>query len=437
MHLCLVGLDHTTAPVALRERLAFSAERLAEALMQLTQERVEQAALFSEAAILSTCNRVEIYGITSGEDATADLAVFLAAFHGLNAAELAPHLFTHSGPEAAAHLCATAAGLHSIVLGESQIQGQVRKALEAAQQAGSAGPALTTLFRQALTAGKRVRSETTLGQGAASVSQAGVELARQRLGDLRGCRVLLVGSGKVSELAAQNLRANGAGELLVLNRTFAHAQQLAERCGARALPFDALPAALAQADIVISSTSAPTPIMSRADVDAALRARGQSTPRQPLNAPMLLLDLAVPRDIAPDVAELAGVELWTVDDLHAVVTTTLEQRRAVVEAAQEIVAVEVEAFTTWLRAQEALPALTNLRRHAEALRAAELERTLRRLQLSPEQQRAIEAFSQSLVNKLLHSPTLRLKHAAAQGEGRQYAALVQELFDLSGEGASS
>lgn len=428
MNLYLVGIDHTTAPVSLRERLAFAAEELPIALAQLTRGSAEQPALLAEAAILSTCNRVEVYGVANDAETSAQMVAFLAHFHAMDPAELAPHLFHYSGEAVATHLCATAAGLRSIVLGEAQIQGQVRLAAEIAQQAGSSGPILNALFRHALAAGKRVRHQTALGTGPASVSQAGVELAQQQLGTLAGRRVLLVGSGKVSELAMQNLRAYGATDLRIANRTHAHALDLAERYGAEAIPFETLPAALTEADIVISSTAAPTPVIECAHVKAALQTRHNTFASQ-----MLILDLAVPRDVAPDVATLPGVSVYTVDDLQHVVSDTLAQRRAAVAAAEAIVAEEQAEWSAWLRSQETLRSLTSLRQRAEALRTAEMQRAMRRLSaLSPEQHEAVEALTQSLVNKLLHTPTVRLKHAAAAGDGSRYASMLSELFDLEG-----
>lgn len=432
--LCLVGLDHTTAPVALRERLAFSAEEIPDALSQLVSPR-DGEPLLAEATILSTCNRVEVYGIASAPDAPARIGAFLANTRGFERRDLEGCLFSHTGKPVVRHLCETAAGIRSIVLGEAQIQGQVRDALEVAQGAKSAGPLLSALFRQALGAGKRVRHETSLGKGAASVSQAGVELARQQLGSLRGRCVLLVGSGKVSELAAQNLRANGASDLLIVNRTFTNAQELARRYGAAALPIGALPSALAQADIVISTTAAPQPIITQAQIQAALEARGYrpgfTTEEGQLR--MLMLDLAVPRDIAPDVAAVPGVRVYTVDDLQNVVNMTLAQRRAALGVAQQIICEEAEAFSVWLRGQETLPTLAGLRQHAESLRAAEVQRALRRLSsLSDEEQQVVEALTQSLVNKLLHHPTVRLKEATAAGEGQRYAAMVRDLFAIEG-----
>jgi glutamyl-tRNA reductase len=433
MKLILAGLDHTTAPVEIRERLAFSQTDITAALTKLTKPHDGRPPLLAEAAILSTCNRVEIYGVASADATARSLVQFLADFHSLHEDEFAHTLFFHHGQNVPKHLCATASGLRSLVLGEAQIQGQVRTSLEQAQLAGSVGPVLHRLFQHALAAGKRARTETALDRGAASVSQAGVELARRRLGELKGRSVLLIGSGEVSELAAQNLLANGAEHLMIVNRTLSRGRELAERFGAEALTFDELPQALARADILISSTAAPVPIIFRSHIAEALSAKAQlryiGAEEQPPE--MLLIDLAVPRDIHSEVATLPGVHLCTVDDLHEVVRATLGQRAQAVERAESIAVEEVSAFEAWIRTQEAVPALTMLREHAESLRNAELERALRRLaDISPEERTVIESLTRSIVNKLLHTPTRRLRDAAAQGDGQRYAAMVTDLFNL-------
>lgn len=433
MKLILAGLDHTTAPVEIRERLAFSATDIPAALARLTGKGGDTQPLLAEAAILSTCNRVEVFGVSRAGSTEQSLVRFLAEFHGIEEREFAHTLYFYHGEAVAQHLCATAAGLRSLVLGEAQIQGQVRTAYEQAQAAGSVGPMLHRLFQHALIAGKRARSETALGQGAASISQAGVELARQRLGTLKGRTVLLIGGGEVSELAAQNLLANGADRLMIVNRTTARARELAERYGASAFGLEELPTVLPLADIVISSTSAPVPIIYREHVCEALAARARMGANGDGAAPaeMLLIDLAVPRDIHPEVATVPGAYVYTVDDLQDVVRATLGQRAQAAQRAEEIVQEEVRAFRSWVRTQEALPALTMLREHAEALRNAELERALRRLaDLSPEQRTVIEALTRSIVNKLLHMPTRRLRDAAAEGDGLRYAAMVRDLFNL-------
>ncbi len=433
MKLILAGLDHTTAPVEIRERLAFSSTDIPAALKQLTSTQEDRQALLSEAAILSTCNRVEVYGVARGATTPQSLVRFLADFHGLDEREFAHTLFFFNGQAVVRHLCATSAGLRSLVLGEAQIQGQVRQSLEQAQAVGALGPVLHRLFQHALTAGKRVRSETPLGQGAASVSQAGVELARHRLGGLEGRSVLLVGGGEVSELAAQNLLANGADSLMIVNRTLSRARELAERFGAAPHSFEDLPACLARADIVISSTAAPVPIIYREHIAAALTAREQAVTvgGHAARPEMLLIDLAVPRDFAADVADLPGAHLATVDDLHEVVRATLGMRAGAATVAESIADEEVAAFEVWYKTQAAVPALTVLRERAESLRSAELDRAMRRLRdLSPEERSVVEHLTRSLVNKMLHPPTRCLRDAAARGDGQRYAALFADMLNL-------
>lgn len=433
MNLCVVGLDHTTAPVEVRERLAFNPADLPAALLQLTARQNGSRPLLAEAAIVSTCNRVEVYGVAADAGTARNIMRFLAEFHDVPEEEFAPSLFFYTGAEVAEHLSETSAGLHSLVLGEAQIQGQVRHAYEVAQQVGSTGPILSRLFQQAIVAGKRVRHETDLGQGAASVSQAGVELARQQLGSLEGRCIMLLGSGQMSELAAQNLLANGAQDLIIVNRTLKHGLELAERYNARTYCYDDLVSALAEADIVISSTAAPVTVVHHHHIEAAQRLKHSCNGTKPAH-PMLLIDLAVPRDIDSDVTELPDVHLYTVDHLQDVVNQTLERRSAAVAKARKITRYEAHAFTDWMASREALPALSSLRRHAEDLRNAELKRAYRQLSsLPPEQLQIVEALSRSLVNKLLHSPTVRLKKAAANGDGQRYAAMLSELFNLEVE----
>jgi glutamyl-tRNA reductase len=304
----------------------------------------------------------------------------------------------------------------------------------------SAGSILSRLFSRAISTGKRVRHETRLGEGAASVSQAAIELAERRLGSLEGCSVLLVGSGKMSELAAQNLLAHGAHDLMVANRTYERGLELAARYGAQTYKFEDLPDALAQADIVISSTSAPSTIIHYEHIANAVQAKvtrfddsygggGTVACATACQPEMLLIDLAVPRDIDTDVAEVPGTHLFTVDDLQEVVDETLARRSVHIAAAEQIVNDEADDFNAWLRSQKTLPVLSSWRRHAEAVRDAELKRAMRRLDnLSPEQQYVVEALSRSLVNKLLHGPTLRAKNAASMGDGQRYADMLRDLW---------
>lgn len=345
LELIAVGLDHATAGIELRERVTFTDAEIPAALEQLSGSAGE---LLEQAAILSTCNRVELYGVARSRRATDELASFLARYHGLERRELTDALYVHRGDDVAHHLAATAAGMRSLVLGEAQIQGQVRTAVEHAVAAGTAGPELRRLFESAIAAGRRARSRTALSRGAASVSQAGVELVRQRIGPLDRSTVLLIGAGTAGELAARHLARHGARELLVLNRGVARAQGLAQRHGGRVITSDRLAEALARSDVVISATGAPRPVVCRHHLELALAGRARAS-----SPPLLLIDLAVPRDVDPGVAGLAGVEVHTIDDLRQVVDRTLMRRSAELPAANAVLRTEVARFTRWLRRREA------------------------------------------------------------------------------------
>jgi len=344
--LVAVGLDHTTAGIELRERLAFARAEIPVALRQLAnpaEARLEQT------AILSTCNRVELYAVARVRPSRRELTAWLARYHGLEPDELSRTTYFHRGGDVAHHLAATAAGMRSLVLGEAQILGQVRTALEHALRSGTAGPELRRLFESAIAAARRVRSETALGRGVASVPQASVEFARKRLGTLTRSTVLLVGAGNMGELAAKQLVKCRVGELLVLGRDQARARELAERHGGHAITSERLSEALTRSDVVLSSTGAPRPILHPGELGPALARRGAAVSR-----PLLLIDLAVPRDVDPAVSALPDVELHTIDDLERVVRGALAQRRAELPAAYSILRGEVARFTRWLGAREAL-----------------------------------------------------------------------------------
>jgi glutamyl-tRNA reductase len=345
LELLVVGLDHTTADVDLREQVAFTDAEIGPALERLTGG-VDP--LLEQGAILSTCNRVELYGAARSRPSRQELAALLARHRGLDPCALADALYVHRGDDAAHHLAATAAGMQSLVFGEAQIQGQVRTALEHALGAGTAGPELRRMFESAIAAGRRVRSRTALGRGIASVPQASVELVRERLGTLRHSTVLLIGAGTAAALAAKHVSKHGARELLVLGRDVARAERLAQRHGGRVVTHDRLGDALQQADVVISSTGAPHHILHREQVERAQPHPGDS--------PLLLIDLAIPRDIDPAVAELPRVELYTLDDLQRLVEGTLIRRRAELPAARAVLLAEVSRFTAWLRRRELVAA---------------------------------------------------------------------------------
>jgi glutamyl-tRNA reductase len=425
MQIVVVGLDHHTSPIEVRERLAFAPSHLGDAYHQLKRDH---GTTLHEAVILSTCNRVEVYAVAaSAEDAQAAVSAFLHDFHGLARGSFNHYFYTHVGRGAAAHLFGTACGLHSLVLGEDQIQAQIRVAAASAMAHEADGSSLAALFRHALAVGKRVRTETAIGRYAASISHTGVQLARQLLGDLDTAHVLLVGSGEVSELAAKNLIDNGARAITLVNRTLESAQQLARRWKHEAtwsvLPFEALPQALHHADVVLSSTAAPHSIIRFEHVQAALAER----PRRPL----LLIDLAVPRDIDAAVSEVEGAHVYDIDDLAAVVQTNMQRRREELGAAQRIVDEETDRFMGWLGSRMVVPTLASLRAQADSISQNELAKAMRRFGAPSDREREVmESLASGIVNKLLHQPTVRLKQEAANGDATSYAEALRYLFGL-------
>jgi glutamyl-tRNA reductase len=338
--------------------------------------------------------------------------------------ELAVHTYDLTDQQAISHLLGVACGLYSLVPGEPQIQGQVAEALEIAQGGGFAGPITSALFRAALTTGKRARSETGISRNAASISHVAVQLARRFFPQLQDAHVLLVGSGKMSELAAQNLCENGAQHLTIINRTPLHAVDLASRYGASHLPFTALRPALAEADVVISSTTAPRAILTEELMREVVEQR--------LGRPLLLIDIALPRDVEPAVANLPGVHLSNLDDLQATVDEGIRLRLQEIEQVEAIVAAETSSFERWLRSLSVVDTINDLRQHVDMLRTQELTRTLHQLapSLSARETAAVQELTTRLVNKILHLPTRRLKDAAADGQGHLYAEALRYLFDL-------
>jgi glutamyl-tRNA reductase len=412
----VVGLNHETAPLAVREALAFPKERLAEAL-----GRAREEAGLGEAMILSTCNRVEVYG-RSVQPAADAVAAFLARFHARQEQEIAPHLYRLEGEAAVRHAFRVAASLDSMVLGEPQILGQVKDAYEAAEQAGALGSVLNALRNRSIAAAKRARTETAIGHNAVSVSHVAVELARKIFGDLRERSVLLVGAGKMSEVAARQMVRGGARATVLGGRSLERAEQLAAALGGRAAPLESLRSELANADVVISGTGAPGIVVQRDDVEAAQAARR--------GRPLFLIDIAVPRDIAPEAASVAGVFLYDLDDVKNVAEANLRERKKEAAAAEAILDHEVREFLEWRRSLEVVPLLVELRRRADEIRKAELEKARRRLgPLSAEQESAIEAATTAIVNKLLHGPTVHLKQLAGNGQA-EHVGLIRKLFGL-------
>ena len=422
MSLILVGTSHQRAPVELREQLHVEAPEAGELAGSLAGA--------GEAVALSTCNRTELYLVDPDPDAAEGRAFAeLAARAGLSESEIVPSLYAVRDEAAAVHLFRVAAGLDSLIPGEAQILGQVRAAYEAACGLEAVGTTLHRLFGQALRVGRRVRSETAIGRNPASVSSAAAELAEQALGDLRGRGVLVIGAGKMSDLAAVNLVARGAETVVVANRSPERAQELAERFGGQAVGLQAVEEELEHADVVVSSTSSEGHVLTADVVAGAMRKRG--------GRPIFFIDIAVPRDLDPKIGALQGCHLYDVDDLERVVETSMAGRREEAVQAETIVAEEGERFREWWRSLDVVPAIASLRARAEAIRLAELSRAEGRLaSLSPAERRAVESLTSQIVAKLLHLPTVRMKEAAAEAEGVLYADALRHLFDLEDVGQS-
>jgi glutamyl-tRNA reductase len=421
--LFVAGMNHRTAPVAMREQLAFEEEKIREILADLSGR-----GLLQEVMILSTCNRVEVYGVAAvpGE-ARSQAFSRLGSHRGVAWRELEPLLYTATGDEAALHAFRVAASLDSMVLGEPQILGQVKDAFALAQSAGTAGPVLHALMSHAFSAAKRVRSETLVGRLAVSISYAAVELARRIFEGLEGKAVLLVGAGEMSELAARHLIDHGALPIYVANRTWSRAQELARGLGGVPVPFDQLEATLARVDIVITSTAAPEPVVTAAQVRAALHARR--------GRPLFFIDIAVPRNVEPAVNDLEGAFCYDIDDLRAVVESNLKERQREAQRAQVLLEREVDKFAGRLQQLEVVPTIVSLREKLEAIRRAELERALARLPGAAEDtRRVMDALSQAIVNKVLHAPMVKLKDSSRAGHGRRWTEMISELFGLRGSG---
>ena len=420
MHILCTGLDHHTAPVELRERVSLTNQALVAALAGVRAlPGVEQAAL------LQTCNRTEVW-TASRSDVKACIREWLVALSGVRADALSCHLYQKVGLEAATHLCRVAAGVESQVLGESEILGQVRAAADAARDAETLGTELDRLFSTAVKAGKRARSETRISCGAFSIGRCAVETARGVFGGLQGRSVLILGAGKIAESTVRHLHSQGADTVLVANRTFGAAQELVGRLGGRALRYDQIAEGLAEADIVISSTSAPHFVLLPEHVAAAMSRRA--------GRDLLLLDIAVPRDIDPRVGRIPRVHLCDIDDLTGGLEAAVADRAADLESA-EIIAREVaQEFCEWLAAREAVPLLAAMRDHFEQVRREQLGRFASRLDALPPRDREwIEELTRGLVSRLLHEPTANLKQELAAGNGL-VAELVMRMYHLEPRG---
>jgi len=409
----VLGLNHKTAPLALREKLAFNEDRLAAALRAVRQELGN-----NQVVILSTCNRTEVYW--SGNASAAELSQWLENHHGNNL-DLASSLYVHQDRLAVAHAFAVASGLDSMVLGEPQILGQLKDAYRLAHETGSTGPALNKLFQAAFSAAKRVRSETQIGANAVSLASAAVGLARRMYADLRERTALMIGAGEMIDLTARHFASAGVKRLVIANRTLTRAQALAGKIQAYATDLSALEKELVDADIVVSCTSAPQPLITKSVAAAAVRKRR--------HRPIFMVDLAVPRDIEPAVAELSDVYLFSIDDLQHIVEENRREREAAAGGARRLLEEEVARFVADLRAQDAGPAIRAMRQQADAIRAQTVEQARRMLLSGKSTDEVIEYLANTLTNRLLHSPTQALRQASESAD----PALAQLLARLLSE----
>ena len=411
MKLALIGINHKTAPIELRERVAISHDALAE-----TTRALAAIPGVAECMIVSTCNRVEVLAAVDGQE--VDLVGFLHNQFGLDPALLAPHIYQHYDQDAVRHLFRVAASLDSMVVGEPQILGQVKEAFGVARASGTVGRQLEHLLQSAFAAAKRVRTETEIGANSVSVASVAVELARKIFGSLHGRTVFLVGAGKMSELAARHLVQQGVGTILVTNRSLERARQLADPFRGRLIPFEQLHDAAVEADIVISSTGAPQPIF--------VREHGQAFMHRRRNRPMFFIDIAVPRDVDPAVNQIEGIFVYDIDDLQAVAAAHMAERRRQVGDAEELIATEVERFHQRRRAINVAPAIVSLQRQAEEIRVGELKRMQAKLGvLNSDQLAVVEALTRGIVNKFLHPPMQALKQAARENDSSRVEALCQ------------
>lgn len=435
MSILLVGLNHQTAPVELRERLSLAGCGLTFALEELPVHPNifngdpalglhHLPPMLQEGVIISTCNRLEIYAVAD-EIAGGRAAIegFLSRLQGISPGTLKPHLYFKHDGDAVLHLMRVAAGLDSMILGEPQILGQVSQAYASARTASTVGPILAQLFTQAVHGGKRARTETSISRHTTSVSHAAALLVQERIGDLTQARVLTIGTGEMAEVVTQALQMRGAEHISFINRTYSHAQSLADRFGGQALAWHDLTVALQEADVVISATGAPHTVLHVDEVSPILTGRGQR--------PLVLVDIAVPRDIEEAVGSLPGVHLFDIDDLQSVLDENMAQRESAVPEVEAIVEQEAATYAEWISSRQVTPLIADLHAWANEVAGAEVERALNRLDdVTHREQEVIELLAHRLVNKLLHEPTVQLRQHAASGDGYTYACVTRELFGL-------
>jgi len=409
MQLYVIGVNHTTAPIQIREHVAFNSEHLGSALRELTLHGA------SEAAILSTCNRTELYCTMDNPQKALD---WLSQYHNLEKDAIAPYIYTLPNDEAVKHAFRVASGLDSMVLGEPQILGQFKQSVKIAQDAGTLGTLLHKLFQRTFEVAKEVRTNTDIGANSISMAAAAVKLAQRIFGNISEQKVLFIGAGEMIELCADHFAAQNPKSMTIANRSIERGSSLAQKINGQAMLLNDLPAHFADFDIVITSTASPLPIIGLGMIESAIKARR--------HRPIFMVDLAVPRDIEAEVAELDDVFLYTVDDLAQVVSDGIENRQTAAVEAEMIVASRVENFMQWFKKRDAVPTIKALRDQVEAMRKAEIEKALKQLQKGESPEKTLEAFSVALTNKFLHAPS----HALNQSHGEEHAKLEDTLKQL-------
>jgi glutamyl-tRNA reductase len=422
MNFQLIGVNHNSAPLDVRERLAISDARLPDAIQTLVKQPGVE-----EGMVLSTCNRVEL--LTSSREA-ADLRGFLRSYFGISPDALRSHIYEFEKSEAVRHVFRVASSLDSMVVGEPQILGQVKEAYAVARGLGAVHSALEALLSRAFAVAKRVRTETAIGSSSVSIAAVAVQLAEKIFGSLRNRTVYVVGAGKMAELAARHLIARGAGHILFTNRTHERAVQLAEAFGGQAIPFDQLYETVGRADIVLTSTGATEPLFRREEGEKLLSRRK--------NQPMFFIDIAVPRNVHPDMNRLDGMFVYDIDDLQTVAGNNSSERKKEAERAEKIIEVEVERFAIRMKSLAVVPTILSLQEYCETIRQAEIDRIRGKMgELTPEQEAAIEAMTRGIINKLLHTPITTLKSTAAEPEAATIHEIIRRIFNLKSGNPSS
>jgi glutamyl-tRNA reductase len=413
----IIGVNHNSAPLAVRERLAVPDTQLPDAVQHLVKQPGVE-----EGMVLSTCNRVEV--ITSSSESPADLRGYLRSYFGVSPDTIAPHLYEYQEREAVRHVFRVASSLDSMVVGEPQILGQVKEAYSVARSLGAINSALEALLSRAFAVAKKVRSETAIGSSSVSIASVAVQLAEKIFGSLEGKTVYLIGAGKMAELAARHLISHGAGKMIISNRTQERAVTLAQAFGAQTVPFENLHETAAQADIILTSTGATEPLFRREQGERLLKGRR--------NRPVFFIDIAVPRNVHPEVNKLDNLFVYDVDDLQSVASSNSAERKKEAERAESIVEAEVERFTQRIKSLHMVPTILSLQEYCETIRQAEIDRIRGRLgRITPEQEAAIEAMTRGIINKLLHTPITTLKSSAAEPEAATIQEMVRKLFNLN------